>query len=171
MVMSGATSLYACLWCLVHRDNRWKVGTDSAPWTLQQLFECFSSKYNCSCLHAPLLGIPIDHIRIDELHLLLRVTDILHDNLRIYVIDVDNKVNFKSKGEEKSTFLDVLISCVPNCEVTYDVWLQKDADGSNSSMYTHTALKGDDKKRLLHHLPDIMHLFVEPELLDPVKIL
>ena len=36
---------------------------------------------NYCCCHEPLLNIPPDHIILDELHLMLRVTDILLENL------------------------------------------------------------------------------------------
>lgn len=34
-----------------------------------------------SCINQPLLNIPIHHIVLDELHLLLRITDVLVGNL------------------------------------------------------------------------------------------
>ena len=51
--------------------------------TLQKIKE-FASKSkgeNYCCVHDPLLNIPLDHIMLDELHLLLRISDILIDNI------------------------------------------------------------------------------------------
>lgn len=51
--------------------------------TLQKKKE-FASKFkgeNYCCVHDPLLNIPLDHIILDELNLLLRISDILIDNI------------------------------------------------------------------------------------------
>lgn len=51
--------------------------------TLQKKKE-FASKSkgeNYCCVHDLLLNIPLDHIILDELHLLFRISDILIDNI------------------------------------------------------------------------------------------
>lgn len=47
--------------------------------TTEELKElaCKKSGENYCCCHEPLLNIPLDHIILDELHLMLRMTDIL----------------------------------------------------------------------------------------------
>ena len=51
--------------------------------TIKELFELSTKKSgkNYCCCHKPLLVISLDHIILDELHLMLRITDILTENL------------------------------------------------------------------------------------------
>lgn len=41
------------------------------------------------CQHQPLFNIPLENVMIDELHLMLRVMDILETGLTLEVIDWD----------------------------------------------------------------------------------
>ena len=64
--------------------------------TLEELKE-FASKSkgeNYCCVHQPLLNIPLDHIILDELHLMLRTTDVLFGNLVEDVMQWDDKESF-----------------------------------------------------------------------------
>jgi hypothetical protein len=50
--------------------------------TLQQIRDLLQdSNNNYGCINDPLLNIELDHVIVDELHLLLRVTDVLMTNL------------------------------------------------------------------------------------------
>lgn len=55
---------------------------------------CIKSKDNYCCDRKSLLIIEINHIVVDEPHLLLRVTDILTDNLTSECLDWDKEDNF-----------------------------------------------------------------------------
>jgi hypothetical protein len=41
--------------------------------TLEEIRKC-ALKQSCSCVHQPLLNVPLDNIVLDELHLMLRIT-------------------------------------------------------------------------------------------------
>lgn len=47
------------------------------------------------CKHQPLFKIPLDHVIVDELHLMLRVTDRLEEGLIYEMLDWDEV--FKNK--------------------------------------------------------------------------
>ena len=51
--------------------------------TIEQIKTTVSSSTtpNYGCIRTPLIDIPLDHVIPDELHLMLRVTDILIQNL------------------------------------------------------------------------------------------
>ena len=51
--------------------------------TLKELheFPTKSKGENFCCVHKPLLNIPLDHLTLDELHLMLRITDVLIGNV------------------------------------------------------------------------------------------
>ena len=53
-------------------------------------------KKNFSCIKPPLLNVPLDHIILDQLHLLLR-TDVLIRNLLDEMIEWDDEEAHKNK--------------------------------------------------------------------------
>ena len=61
--------------------------------TTQELKELAQKKTgeNYCCCHEPLLNIPLDHIILDELHVMLRVTDILLEKLIEDAMQWDDK--------------------------------------------------------------------------------
>ena len=50
-----------------------------------------------SCEHEPLLKIELVHAVLDELHLLLRITDVLINNLVKEVVKWEKKDNFNKQ--------------------------------------------------------------------------
>ena len=85
MGLSAANSNHACVWCKVHKDERWNMSYNLEHYHSANLKRTLDDLYSLSgkttknycCVHPPLLDIPLDHIIIDELHLLLRVMDVL----------------------------------------------------------------------------------------------
>ena len=73
--------------------------------TLEELYECaLKSKEENYCCVAVLLcssTIPLNHIILDELHLMLQVTDVLIGNIVEDVIHWDDKFS-NSNWEEKN---------------------------------------------------------------------
>lgn len=108
---------------------------------------CSQSKDNFCCDKKPFLNIELDHIVVDELHLMLRVTDILLENIVIEHLDwdVDDDVN-KKKGEPQGLHSKRLIQGIPSCSVSFDVWEKKNADGKTSGKHDWTSLSGTEKK-------------------------
>lgn len=83
---------------------------DSSPLrrTLEELHECAqkSKGENYCCVHKPLLNIPLDHIILDELHLMLRVTDVLIGNIIEDVMQWDDKESARAHTGKKTIHLD-----------------------------------------------------------------
>jgi hypothetical protein len=168
MGLSAASSDYACLWCKIFKHDRFDMSKDrdfyiSSPnaRTLKELIDTFTqpnteSNY-CVC-RPPLIKIELDHVILDELHLMLRVTDRMTDNLIREVMERDMKSDFnKKRGEEKGIYLKRLISKINQLGITFNVWEKKNADGRGSGRYDWTSLLGADKKKLLNGLPDQLH--------------
>jgi hypothetical protein len=107
--LKGATSNYACMWCKVHKSERWKVDRDyrdynSTPLcrSLKEIKEmCQKKTDNYCCCSEPLLDIDLDHVIVDELHLMLRVTDVMTENLIREMLDWDKEDEFDRIREEK----------------------------------------------------------------------
>ena len=103
----------------------------------------------------PLLDVPLSNIVLDELHLLLRVTDILLTNLIEDAMELYDKVDFsKRKGEPKGVNLRKLSQLINSCGVTFSVWEKRNEDGKVTGKMDWTSLMGDEKKKLLRTLPD-----------------
>ena len=86
--------------------------------TLNGLHE-FASKSkgkNYCCVYQPLLNIPLDHIMLDELHLMLRITDVLIGNLVEDVKQRDDKQSFVTG--KKKVHLDKLVQVINSCGVS-----------------------------------------------------
>ena len=107
-----------------------------------------------SCEHEPLLNIELDHVVLDELHLLLRIMDVLINNLVIAVVEWDKKENLnKRKADQKDSHIKTLQSTIRSCGVSFDIWEKTNADGKSSGQYDFTSLLGSDKKTPLTDLP------------------
>lgn len=115
--LKGATSNYACVWCKVHKSERWKVERDyrdynSTPLcrSLKEIKEMCQKKTDnyCCCLE-PLF----DHVIIDELHLMLRVTDVMIENLIREMLDWDKEDEFdRIRGEKQGIHIQKLIDVI-----------------------------------------------------------
>ena len=84
-----------------------------------------SLKKNCKrnefgVAHEPLLEIDLSNVIIDELHLMLRVTDILIRNLMWEVIYQDDVNAFRDKTK-KSAILNKTVNCIRSCGLTFQV--------------------------------------------------
>ncbi|XP_022808035.1 uncharacterized protein LOC111345047 [Stylophora pistillata] len=175
MGISAANSTYACLWCKVHKKDRGDMSKpdnfydkDPIRRTLQEIkqFATKSKGENYCCVHQPLLNIPLDHIILDELHLMLRVTDVLISNLIEDVMQWDEKDNFLSEKKSTSSeqkHLDNLIQGIRSCGVSFSVWEKRNADGKGSGTWDWTSLMGDDRKILLKELPGKMESLIQQD--------
>ena len=127
--------------------------------TIEEMNEMSAKKSgeNYCCCHKPLLTIPLDKIILDELHLMLRITDILLDNLIEDAMQWDDKESNSSAKKraniEKSEHMKRLVEAINNCGVSFSIWEKRNADGKGSGTWDWTSLMGDDRKKLLRELP------------------
>ena len=137
--------------------------TDPLRRTLQGIkdFVHKSKGENYCCVHEPLLNIPLDHIIFDELHLMLRISDILIDNIVHDAMQWDDKETWIT-GKEK-LHLDKLIQAINSCGVSFSVWEKRNADGKGSGTYEWTSLMGDDRKTLLKNLPSKLEPLIQQD--------
>ena len=178
--LSGATSNYACAWCKIHKDNRWNMSynvhhycSSELKRTLEEIHKLAKqSKANYCCINPPLLNIELDHVVLDELHLLLRIMDVLLNNLVKDALSWDERDNWgKKKCEQKDTHLQHLVSTIKSCGVSFSVWEKTNADGKGSGVYDFTSLLGADKKKLLKTLPEKFDGVIQPKSEQAVKLL
>ncbi len=173
--LAAATSDYACLWCKIHKDDRWDTSKDmnfysrgSKQRTLEDIKACLQSK-SFSCINEPLIDIPLDHVVPDELHLFLRVTDRLLENVINEVEERDAIADFNKKnGQSKGVLLAKLVQGINDCGVPFHIWSKKNADGSASKILEFTSLVGSQKKKLLNKLPPKLKEYLYPETCNTV---
>ena len=177
MGLQNATSNHSCIWCKVHRESRWDMSYNLSHYneaplkrTLKEIMTMAGKgKNNYCCVNQPLIEIDLDHIIVDELHLLLRVVDVLIDNLIEDVLEWDKREDLRKKrNEERGIHLNQLIETVRSCGVSFNIW-QKNNDGKSSGKYECTSLLGNDKKILLRLLPDKLRMAIQEETSDIVK--
>ena len=76
---------------------------------------------NYCCVHQPLLNLPVDHIILDELHLMLRITDILINNLISDAMQWDEKDDIrKTRNVPKGEYLKRKVTTLMTLQKYYE---------------------------------------------------
>ena len=101
--------------------------------------------------HTPILSLEPESVLIDELHLLLRVGDVLIRNLVWEIVDANRRSTHTTTPT--TTPFTSLVSAIQQCGVCFRVWERRDADGKPSGKYDWTSLMGEDMKKVLRLLP------------------
>ena len=99
--------------------NRWDVSKDHSLRTLSSVCECLKSKEHKGCINAPLFNIDISDIVLDELHLMLRVTDVLIRNIIWAVVHKDLTEVHQRKPAK---YLETLVEKIKSCGITFKVF-------------------------------------------------
>ena len=102
-------------------------------------------------MNRPITTIPLDHITIDELHLFLRIFDVLLRNLIMIVIVLDKELRDKT-----AMHLTKLVNCIKSCGVSFNVW----ESDTNTPCHEWTSLTGESKRKVLKvqiHLLPLIH--------------
>ena len=95
---------------------------------------------------------------MDELHLLLRISDILIDNIVQDAVQWDDETWITGK---KKVHLDKLIQAINSCGVSFSFLEKGNADGKGSGTGEWTSLMGYDSETLLKNLPSKLEPLVQ----------
>jgi len=108
---------------------------------------CSKSKSNFGCIHPPLLSIELSHVVIDELHLLMRICNVLLGNLIEDSVNLDHKNSIGKKTQTKYC-VNELVTCSRICGVSFSIWENKVKDGRGDCLKNleRTSLTGSDLK-------------------------
>jgi len=91
----------------------------------------------------------MDHVILDQLHLLLGILKVLIENLIRDALQWDQKDNWDKKlAAQKNIYLNELQKTVRSCGISFDIWEKTNADGKGSGQYDFTSLPGSDKKKI-----------------------
>ena len=151
MGLKQANAKYSCLWCNVEDKFRLNIRTRTAR-TIEALTSTHPTpsqeEERKGLINPPLLNISLQNVVVDELHLLLRITDVLTRNLIKAALSYDAQHNSEISGELERPMIKELLSCIRGCGVTFNVYLEDDGG------FSFTSLVGGDKKKLLSKLPE-----------------
>ena len=96
---------------------------------------------------APLLRIPLANVVPDELHLMLRITDVLTRNLVKAVLAYNARKSPTISNVLQIPFIKKLLKNIRECGVGFHIYMEEDGG------FKSTSLVGGDKKKLLKLLP------------------
>ncbi|XP_078347604.1 uncharacterized protein LOC144632757 [Oculina patagonica] len=150
--MKGATSNNSCIWCLIHKNNRCDMSVPHGHYNSNQMKRKFGPNWTRApgCQNQPLFNIPLEDIVLDELHLMLRVTDRLEKGLILEVIDWDQAENYgKPASQHRQAHLDAFLDTARSLGVSLNVW-----KSAETKKYEWTSLLGREKRILLRKLPE-----------------
>ena len=117
-------------------------------------------------IHSPLLNIELTKVVVDELHLLLRVTDVLIQNLISLAASRDHE---EQRWGEASNHIRQLELAVQSCKVTFTIWQRVNSDGRpQPGKYDCTSLNGTDRLRVLRTLPAKFDTILPSDLAVPM---
>ncbi|XP_067672134.1 uncharacterized protein [Haliotis asinina] len=158
--LGGVSCNHACAWCLMHRGDRHNMehpldyfNRDDMKRNRQQMTE-HAVKCQFGVQHTPLLKIEVEDYVLDELHLLLRITDLLERNL-IDEVKTRDEEERTSKG--KPTHMDQLVKSIKACGVSFSFWEDKE-----TRKLKWTSLNGQEKRKLLAKLPQTLKGKLKP---------
>ena len=97
------------------------------------------------------MNVETDHYVPDELHMLMRIMDVLIRNL---INDAVSKDQFGKITGDATDNLSLLVREIQNCGVSLKTWLSK------SGELDYTSLSGADLKKVLKHLPDKLLFYI-----------
>ena len=127
----------------------------------------------------PLLNIELNHVIPDELHLMLRITDVLIESLIRTVTAYDRQQHHRQRMRShhhtrqgayevlNGAMLQNLIRTINTCGVQFRVWEDKGEDTGLS----WTSLMGGDKLKLLKALPDKLDGCHPADMVSDIKTL
>ena len=123
------------------------------------------------CVNPPLINIDPEDIIVDELHLMLRVTDrLLKKDLFLGCQAQDHAANHKKPGV-LGPQVKALVSLIRRCGVGFSAWFRRNANQEFTNTLDFISLNGDEQKKVLRLMPDLLpDILPESYAADVVKL-
>ncbi|RHZ85685.1 hypothetical protein Glove_62g40 [Diversispora epigaea] len=135
--LNAANSKYFCPWCEISKEQQ---GDLSLEWKINKTINNIHQNYKYYRGHICLAifdMIPLQNWVPDELHIMLRITDVLW---RLVIDELKSKNTWGNKAR------DVIIEEMKRINVRFHFWLEV-----GSSTWQYTSLMGQDKLTVLQH--------------------
>ena len=170
--LNAAYSKYACMWCEVLNSNWWDMSvskdqyTGSNMRTLDKMKMCEKQKgveSKKGCVRLPVIEVEPKDCVVDELHLFLRITDILFNNVfaRLHAtLDLKSKLHGTIADDHvcRATYK------IRKMGISFSVWLSQEGNGKQSrSGLELTPLNRNEKRKVLKNLPEFFDEFLKAE--------
>ena len=108
------------------------------------------------------MHIPLTNVVPDELHSILRITDVLIRNLIRAAMQFDAVNSSRITDPLKRSMITKLLKAVSSCGVSFKIHIKKEG-------LEFTSLVGNDKKKLLNKLPSKMSSCQPPNYFKTAK--
>ena len=168
--LDSASSKYSCIWCICskderHIDKKWSItDKDEGARTIEdmkaaaKLPKKSSKKYNCS--HPPLFDmIPMHKVIIDNLHLFLRISDLLINLLIMDIRRLDGIERVTSPDLDKCRHMKKYEDLMNKCKIQFRFYVCKDTNKLKWRDLTgpekHRLFKGIDLPQRFPSIPNI----------------
>jgi hypothetical protein len=150
--MKNTLANQSCLWCYVHKRERWDMSKD---WPIEREFYWdipTIKRKGRGQQDIPILNIDIKQVIPDELHLMLRITDVLLDLLIREVTKTD-----ESEGQKK------IVNEMKRIGLSFKFWGKDSTEKGDGDMRkkNYTSLQGPEKRILLAYF-EIKNVINDP---------
>ena len=157
----------------VHVHCRWNMALDEKVYTeshARSLTQMKKTKWSDSghvhlgCIHPPL---ELENIVLDELHLLLRIGDVLIQNLILFADSRDHRS--KAHRGVVTSHIKELEAAIQSCGVSFQIQQKREANGKPiPGSYEWTALTRKHKRLVLKRLPEKISTLLPSQLCQAV---
>ncbi|MCG7867336.1 MAG: hypothetical protein JAY74_13350 [Candidatus Thiodiazotropha taylori] len=165
--LNSSIAEYACPWCVVSKHDRGNITFPMDHYhkaefrrTTAGLKTASSSASKYGSKNPPLVDIEVDHFVADELHLMMRISEVLLRNLIDDALSKDNLAKVLGNPTDNVT---LLVNAIQSCGVSFRTWKSKSGELEWSS------LSGNDLKKLLKNLPDKLIFCLNNDTSDDVR--
>ena len=144
-----ATSDCAWLWCKVHKLLRWDTtkpldhyNEGNLKRTLQEIKELHNTTKKFSCKIPPFFILTWKTF-LDKLHLMMRITDRVTENLIRKVMQHESKRDqTATRGQEKEVYQKWLVNAINGLGIPFPIREKTNGDATGSEAYDWTSLVG-----------------------------
>ena len=154
---------------------RWDMSVDGRAYnnenmrSLEKMRKCRLSKgihKVKGCVNPPLIAIEPRNCVIDELHLFLRISDVLFENLFAEL----RRLSFRAKTLKTGTcdHVEKVVSAIRKCGVSFNVWMSKEGGRQSRSGMEMTSLNRNEKLKVMYSLSDCFDDLLPIETAVPV---
>ncbi|XP_068707879.1 uncharacterized protein [Montipora foliosa] len=162
--MKGATSNNSCIYCKIHKNERCDMSKNCCYYLNPPLARkvCDDWHKQPGCHSQPFLKLPLENIVVDELHLMLRVTDRLEEGLILDIMKWDEVENLNRPSREKASIhLQEFLATVHSLGVSFSIY--------HKDKWEWTSLLGGEKRLLLRKLPEHFHKLLPEDKVEVTK--
>jgi len=149
---------------------RWDMSVDGGAYngsnmrSLEVMRECRLAKgihKVKGCVHPPLINVEPEDCVIDELHLFLRITDVLFENLFTELSRLSHRA--KTNGTGRSDHVEQAVSAIRGCGVSFNVRPSNEGSRQSRSGMEMTSLNRNEKLKVMTSLTDHFDDLLPPE--------